>query len=83
MRIGLVVNDIKTEESGYTTTRLGMAGANLGHEMWVLGVGDLAYDPDDPAATPIEMSDSRFAENPGTWYRNSSLGLMGQRSPAA
>jgi hypothetical protein len=34
-------------------------------------VGMLAYDPDDPAATPIEMSDSRFAENPGTLYRNS------------
>ena len=47
MRIGLVVNDIKSEQSGYTTTRLGMAGVNLGHEMWVMGVGDLAYDPDD------------------------------------
>jgi len=35
------------------------------------GVGALAYDPADPAATPIELSDSRFAENPGTLYRNS------------
>ena len=34
-------------------------------------VGVLAYDPDDPAATPIELADSRFAENPGTLYRNS------------
>ena len=47
MRIGLVVNDIMTEEKGYTTTRLGMAAINLGHEAWVIGVGDLAYDPDE------------------------------------
>jgi len=34
-------------------------------------IGILAYDPTDPAATPIELADSRFAENPGTLYRNS------------
>ena len=47
MKIGFVVNDIKTEEAGYTTSRLGVAAINLGHEVWVMGVGDLAYDPDD------------------------------------
>jgi len=45
MRIGLVVNDIMTEKQGYTTTRLGMTAINRGHEAWVIGVGDLAYDP--------------------------------------
>ena len=34
-------------------------------------VRTLAYDPSDPAATPIEFPDSRFAENPDTLYRNS------------
>jgi len=34
-------------------------------------VGTLAFDPRDPAATPLEIADSRFAENPGTLYRNS------------
>jgi len=34
-------------------------------------VGTLAYDPADPAATPLEFPASRFAENPGTLYRNS------------
>jgi len=34
-------------------------------------VGRLAFDPADPAATPIEFAGSRFAENPGTLYRNS------------
>ena len=47
MRIGFVVNDLKTEEAGYTTTRLGVALTNRGHEAWVISVGDLAYDPDE------------------------------------
>ena len=47
MRIGFVVNNIMTEEKGYTTTRLGMAAINMGHEAWVMGVGDFAYDPDE------------------------------------
>jgi len=47
MRIGFVVNDVKTEQTGYTTTRLGMWAINRGHEVWVMGLGDLAYDPDE------------------------------------
>ena len=47
MRIGFVVNDIKTEEKGYTTTRLSMEAVNLGHEVFVMGVADLAYDLDE------------------------------------
>ena len=47
MRIGFMVNDIKTEEPGYTTTRLAMAAINRGHETWVMGAGDFAYDTDE------------------------------------
>ncbi len=47
MRIGFVVNDIRTEESGFTTTRLACEAVNQGHEVWVMGVGDLAYDADE------------------------------------
>ena len=47
MKIGFVVNSIETEEHGYTTTRLAMTAANRGHEAWLVGVGDLALDPDD------------------------------------
>jgi len=47
MKIGFVVNDIQTEQSGYTTTRLGMWAVNRGHEVWVIGLGDFAYDPDE------------------------------------
>jgi glutathione synthase len=47
MKIGFMVNDIKTEEPGYTTTRLAMAAINRGHEAWVMGAGDFAYDVDE------------------------------------
>jgi glutathione synthase len=42
-----VVNDVRTEEAGFTTTRLGCEAVNQGHEVFVFGVGDLAYDPDE------------------------------------
>ncbi len=47
MRFGFIVNDVKTEEGKFTTSRLGQAAVNRGHEVWVMGVGDVAYDPDD------------------------------------
>lgn len=46
MRIGFIVNDVKSEEGKFTTSRLGHAALSRGHEVWVIGVGDLAYDPD-------------------------------------
>ncbi len=47
MRIGIVVNDIMTEQAGYTSTRLGMWAMNRGHEIFVMGLGDFAYDADE------------------------------------
>ncbi len=47
MRIGFVVNDVQTEQPGYTTIRLAMASINMGHEAWLMGAGDFAYDPDE------------------------------------
>jgi len=47
MRIGFVVNDVKTEEAGFTTIRLATEAVNKGHSAWLLGAGDLAYDPDE------------------------------------
>jgi glutathione synthase len=47
MRVGFFVNDIETEQTGYTTTRLAMAATNRGHEAWLMGAGDLAYDADE------------------------------------
>lgn len=47
MRVGFVVNDIMTEQTGYTTVRLAMAAVNRGHDVWIMGAGDFAYDADE------------------------------------
>jgi glutathione synthase len=47
MKIGFLVNDVMTEEGGFTTTRLACEAVNQGHSAYVFGVGDIAYDPDE------------------------------------
>lgn len=46
MKIGFVVNDVMTEHTEYTTTRLALAATRAGHEAWLMGVGDFAHRPD-------------------------------------
>jgi glutathione synthase len=46
MKIAFVVNDVLTEVPAYTTTRLAMAARNVGHEVFVFGVGDFVYATD-------------------------------------
>ena len=47
MKFGFLVNEVKTEQAGFTTIRLAQEAINRGHEAFVFGVGDLAYDPDE------------------------------------
>ena len=47
MNIGFFVNDVATEQAGYTTIRLAQAATNAGHTAWLMWAGDLAYDPDE------------------------------------
>lgn len=47
MRIGFVVNDPATEWSRYTTTELARAAVRLGHQAWIMGVGDFIYAADE------------------------------------
>ena len=43
MRIGFVVNEVATEKPQYTTVRLALAARRRGHEVWLMGVGDLSH----------------------------------------
>lgn len=76
MRIGLMVNDIATEEAGYTTTRLALAAINRGHEAWVMSAGDFAYDPD-------EKIRARARHAPNEKYKSGSAYLAGLRGSKA
>ena len=46
MKIGFVCNDCTTETANYTTTRLGLSALEMGHEPWLIGVGDFINDTD-------------------------------------
>ncbi|CAN5824078.1 glutathione synthase [soil metagenome] len=50
MKLGFIVNDISTELPEYTTTRLALAAAKRGHEVWTIGIGDLAQLPSGAVA---------------------------------
>jgi glutathione synthase len=43
MNIGFVVNQIRTEESNYDTTLLTATAVKMGHVVYLIGAGDLAY----------------------------------------
>ncbi len=76
MKIGFLVNDISTEQAGYTTTRLAMAAINRGHEAWIISPGDFAYDPD-------EMIRARAKHAPKDKYNTGAAYLAGLRSSKA
>ncbi|MEO8666206.1 MAG: glutathione synthetase [Ignavibacteria bacterium] len=46
MKLGLIVNDVLTETTGYTTTRLAITANNMGHSVSVIGCGELSYNAD-------------------------------------
>ena len=47
MKIGFIVNDVMTEQPSFTTVRLAHEAHSQGHEAFMFGVGDVAYDPDE------------------------------------
>lgn len=77
MKIGFVVNEIATEGTGYTTTRLGMAAINQGHEVWVMGVGDLEYDANDRVRARARTV-TRKSYKSGEIYLNELKGAKGK-----
>ena len=64
MKIGFVVNDIATEKPVYTTTRLAMTAARLGHDACLIGLSDFSYEPDG------SLSAMAAAANRGKAYRS-------------
>lgn len=43
MKLAFVINDLATERHKYTTPNLAMRAHEMGHEVYLFGVGDLAY----------------------------------------
>lgn len=68
MNIGFIVNDIKTEKPGFATIFLAQRMHNLGHNVYLMGVGDLAYYPDGyMGATAVQADTKRKYKSTATY----------------
>lgn len=64
MKIGFVINDIRTEVAAYATVRLARSARNLGHDVWLFGVADFIYDPDGSVhATAVTPQRKKYKDN--------------------
>lgn len=63
MRIGFLINDLATEQAGYTTIRLAMQATNQGAESWVMSLGDLAFDADDKVYARARSVDKKTKDS--------------------
>ncbi len=68
MRIGFVINDLLNEMEPSTTLRLAMTAQNRGHEVWLIGVGDFAYDPDERVHAHARKAPKEHYETPTAYY---------------
>lgn len=68
MRLGIVVNDINTEQAGFTTTGLAMNATNRGHQVWYIEIGQFDYASD-------QCVYARALSNPVRKYRSNSVYL--------
>ena len=68
MKLGIVVNVMDGGAAGATTFRLAAAAVSMGHEVWVMSTGRLAYESDDSIVAfartvpPGRYSSAQFLE---------------------
>lgn len=47
MKIAFIINDHATEKPNYTTSAIGYAAYKRGHDVYFIGIGELAYASDN------------------------------------
>ena len=77
MKIGFLVNDVKTEKAGYTTIRLACEALNLGHEVCMFGVGDVAYDADETVRARAKMLPRKSYGSHESFFKDLQFLLIG------
>ncbi len=85
MKLGFVINDIKTEKENFTTIRLARRANDQGHEVFLVGLGDFTYQRDGtvtgravcPPGTKYESDVELLADLQGPEARTEKVTLSG------
>ena len=83
MNIGFVVNEVSTEKATYSTIYLAQRMHNLGHSVYLMGVGDLAYYPDGYMGATATQADPKHKYKSCTTYLEAVQGDTRARGSAA
>ncbi len=70
MKIGFVINKLETERPSFTTTQLAMQATNMGHQAWIIPIGDLAYHPDEHIRARARMAPRCNYKSLQTYFNN-------------
>ncbi|MCJ7766175.1 MAG: glutathione synthetase [Thiovulaceae bacterium] len=69
MRIGFVLNNLLHEALPSTTLLMAMTATNMGHEVWLMGVGDFSYNSDEFVHARARSVPAANYETPELYYR--------------
>ncbi|WP_134087819.1 glutathione synthetase [Olivibacter sp. XZL3] len=69
MKIAFIVNQLMKETAAYTTTGLALQAHKMGHEVYYMGVGDLAYFSDEQMGGLARKAPSKQFRSPETFLQ--------------
>lgn len=67
MRLGFFVNNVMTEQLGYTTTRLAHTATVRGHEVWYISAADFGYDVNEVVRAVARQAPKKKYANHGAY----------------
>lgn len=69
MKIAFIINDHKTEKPNFTTPALGYSAYKRGHEVYFIGIGELAYASDGHLSARCKTIEGPNFQNQQTFFK--------------
>lgn len=69
MKIAFIINDHATEKSNYTTPALGFAAYKREHEVYFIGIGELAYSSEGHLSAQCKTVSGRNFKSQETYFK--------------
>ncbi|WP_201353687.1 glutathione synthetase [Hydrogenimonas urashimensis] len=68
MRLGFVINELLNEALPSSTIQLALTATRMGHEVWLMGVGDFVYNRDELVHAYARSADGRKYADQKEYY---------------